>query len=106
MYTASISTVFSKAFGSVTCARVIWLYILQPKLAIDLKFYSLMSVNVMCTVVVCDNHCQITGAHVTQLTTVNWLYIFAVYRDKYFAERRRLCLGVFRLLLRRIFYKI
>ena len=73
-YTANILTVFSAAFGSVTCATVIWLYILQPKIAIDLILYSSMSVNVMCTVVVCDNHCQITVAHVTQQMTVNWLF--------------------------------
>ena len=45
-YTANILTVVSTAFGSVTCARVIWLYILQPKIAIDLIMYSSMSVNV------------------------------------------------------------
>ena len=73
MYTANISTVLSTAFGSIACATVAWLYILQPKIAIDLKLYSSMSVNVMCTVVVCDNHCQITVAHVTQPMTVNWL---------------------------------
>ena len=28
--TANILTVVSTAFGSVTCATVIWLYILQP----------------------------------------------------------------------------
>ena len=70
-YTANILTVLSTAFGSVTCATVIWLYILQPKIAIDLKLYSSMSVNAMCTVIVCDNHCQITVAHVTQPMTVN-----------------------------------
>ena len=30
LYTANISTVLSTAFGSVICATVIWLYILQP----------------------------------------------------------------------------
>ena len=69
--TANIFTVFGTAFGSVNCATVIWLYILQPKIAIDLILYSSMSVNVMCTVVVCDNHCQITVTHLTQLMTVN-----------------------------------
>ena len=72
-YTANILTVLSTAFGSVTCATLIWLHILQPKIAIDLKLYSLVSLNVMFTVVVCDNHCQITVAHVTQPMTVNWL---------------------------------
>ena len=72
-YTANILTVLSTAFGSVTCATAIWLYILQPKIAIDLKLYSSVSLNVMCTVVDCNNHCQITVAHVTQPMTVNWL---------------------------------
>ena len=71
-YTANILTVLSTAFGSVTCAIVIWLHILQPKIAIDLKLYSL-SLNVMCTVVASNNHCQITVVHVTQPMTVNWL---------------------------------
>ena len=66
-------SVLSTAFGSVTCATAIWLYILQPKIAIDLKLYSSVSLNVMCTVVDCNNHCQITVAHVTQPMTVNWL---------------------------------
>ena len=70
-YTANILTVFSTAFGSVTCATVIWLYILQPEIAIDLILYFSMSVNVVCTVIDCDNHCQITVAHVTQPVTVN-----------------------------------
>ena len=73
VYTASILIVHSTAFGSVTCATVIWLHILQPKIAIDLKLYSLVSLIVMCTVVACNNHCQITVAHVTQPMTVNWL---------------------------------
>ena len=73
VYTANILTVLSTAFGSVTCATVIWLHILQPKIAIDLKLYSSVSLNVMCTVVACNNHCQITVAHVTQPMTVNWL---------------------------------
>ena len=71
--TANILTVLSTAFGSVTCATVIWLYLLQPKIAIDLKLYSSVSLNVMCTVVACNNHCQITVAHVTQQMTVKWL---------------------------------
>ena len=71
--TANILTVISTAFGSATCATVIWLYILQPEIAIDLILYSLMTMNVMYTIVVCDNHCQITVAHVTQPMTVNWL---------------------------------
>ena len=50
-YTANILTVLSTAFGSVTCATAIWLYILQPKIAIDLKLYSSVSLNVTCTVV-------------------------------------------------------
>ena len=53
-YTAKFLTVFITAFGSVTCATLIWLYALQPKIAIDLTLYSSMSVNVMCTVVVCE----------------------------------------------------
>ena len=72
-YTANILSVLNTAFGSVTCATVIMLHILQPEIAIDLILYFSMSVNVMCTVVVCDNHCQITVAHVTQSMTVNWL---------------------------------
>ena len=78
-YTANILTVLGTAFGSVTCATVIWLCILQSKIAIDLILYSSMSVNVMCTVVVCDHHRQITVAHVTQPMTVNCLKIFAVH---------------------------
>ena len=72
-YTANILTVLSTAFGSVTCATVIWLHILQPKIAIDLKLYSSVSLNVMCTVIACNSHCQITLAYVTQTMTVNWL---------------------------------
>ena len=56
-YTANILTVLSTAFGSVTCATVIWMHILQPKIAIDLKLYSSMSVRVVVTAVGCDNHC-------------------------------------------------
>ena len=65
-YTANILTVLSTAFGSVTCATVIWLYVLQPKIAIDLKPFSSVFMNVMCTVVASDYQCQITVAHVTQ----------------------------------------
>jgi len=46
---------------------------LQPKLAIDLKLYSSMSLSVMGTAVGCDNYCQITVGNVTQPMTVNWL---------------------------------
>ena len=73
IYTANILTVFGIAFGSVTCATLIWLYALQPKIAIDLKLYSSISADVTFTVVVCDNHCQIIVAHVTQPISVNWL---------------------------------
>ena len=45
----------------------------QPKIAIDLKLYSSVSLNVICTAVDCNNHCQITVAHVTQPMTANWL---------------------------------
>ena len=72
-YAANILTVLSTSFGSVTCATVIWLHILQPKIVIKFKLYSSMSVNVMRTVFICDNHCQITVAHVTLPMTVNWL---------------------------------
>ena len=71
--TAIILTVLSIAFGSITCATVIWLHILQPKIPIALKLYSSVSLNVMCTVVARNNHCQIKVAHVTQTMTVNWL---------------------------------
>jgi len=71
-HTAKIFTVLGTAFGSATCATVIWLHILQPKIAIDFKLYSSVSLNVICTVVDCNNHCQITVAHVTQPMTVNW----------------------------------
>ena len=73
MYTANILTVLSTAFGSVTCATVIWLHILQPKMAINLKLYSSVSLNVMYTIMGCNSHCEITVAHVTQPMTVNWL---------------------------------
>ena len=72
-YTANILTVLSTAFGSVTCATVIWLHTLQPKIAIEIKLYFSVSLNVMCTVVACNNHCQITVAHIRQEMTVNWL---------------------------------
>ena len=74
-YTANILTVLSTAFGSVTCATVILLYVLQPKIAIDLKLYSSISADVTFTVVVCDNHFQIIVAQITQPMTVNWLFI-------------------------------
>ena len=71
-YTANILNALSTAFGSATCITAIWLHILQPKIAIDFKLYSSLSLNVFFTVVDC-NHCQITVAHVTQPMTVNWL---------------------------------
>ena len=71
LYTANILTEPSTAFGSVTSATVIVLHILQPKIAIDIKLYSSVSLNVICTVVDCNNHCQSTVAHVTQPMTVN-----------------------------------
>ena len=49
LHTANILTVLSTASGSVTCATVIWLYKLQPKIEIDLKLYSSVSLNVMYT---------------------------------------------------------
>ena len=64
---------FSAAFGSVTCATVIWLYVLQPRIAIDHKLYSAVSLNVLCTVIDCNNYCQITVAYVTQQMSVKWL---------------------------------
>ena len=60
LYTANILKVVSTAFGSVTFPTVLWLCMLQPKTAIDLKLYSSVSKNVMGTAVGCDNHCQIT----------------------------------------------
>ena len=77
-YTANISTVLSTAFGSVKCATVLWLHNLQPKIAIDFKLYSSVSLNFIYTLVDCNNHCQTAVPHVTQSMTVNWLYIFAV----------------------------
>ena len=56
-HTANILTVLSTASGSVTCATVIYLHILQPKIAIDFKLYSSVSLNVICTVVDCNNDC-------------------------------------------------
>ena len=50
-YTANILTVLSIAFGSVTCVTVILLHILQPKIAIDFRLYSSVSLNVICTVI-------------------------------------------------------
>ena len=70
-YTANILTVLSTAFGSFTCATAILLHKLQPKIAIDFKLYSSVSLNVIFTVVDCNNYYQITVAHVTQPMTVN-----------------------------------
>ena len=50
-YIANILTVHNTAFGSVTCATVIWLHILQPKMAIVLRLYSSVSLNIICTVI-------------------------------------------------------
>ena len=58
MHTANILTVLSTAFGSVTFPTVIWLCMLPPKTAIDLKLYSSMSLSVIGTAVDCDNHSQ------------------------------------------------
>ena len=57
--TANIFAMLSTAFGSVTFASVIWLYILQPKIAIDLKLCSSISVNVTCTVIITANDCKL-----------------------------------------------
>ena len=73
MYTANILTVLSTAFGSVTFPTVIWLCMLPPKIAIDLKLYSSMSLSVTGRAVGCDHYCQITVGNVTQPMTVNWL---------------------------------
>ena len=70
---ANILTELSTAFGSVTFPTAIWLCMLQPKTAIDLKLYSSISLSVIGTAVGCDNHCQITVGNVTQPMTVNWL---------------------------------
>ena len=72
-YTANNLTVLSTTFGRVTFPTVIWLCILLPKTAIDLKLYSSVSLSVMGTAIGCDNHCQITVGNVTQPMTVNWL---------------------------------
>ena len=48
-YTANILTVISTAFGSGTFPTEIWLCMLQPKTAIDLKLYSSMSLSAMGT---------------------------------------------------------
>ena len=72
-YSANILTVLSTAFGSVTFLTLLWLWLLQPKAALDLKLYSSMSLTVIGTAVGCDNHCQITVGNVTQPMTVNWL---------------------------------
>ena len=73
LYTANILTVLSSAFGSVTFPTVIWLYIVQSKTVFDLKRYSSISVIVICTVIGCNNQCQITVGNITQPMTVNWL---------------------------------
>ena len=78
-YTANILTVISRAFGSVICATVIWLHKSQPKVAIDLKLCSSVLLNIIFTVVACNNHYQITLPQVTQPMTVNRQYIFEVY---------------------------
>ena len=50
----------------------IWLYsvqllaVLQPKITIDLKTHSSMTLSVMGTAVEGDNHCQITVENVTR----------------------------------------
>ena len=72
-YTANILTVLSTAFGSVMFPTVIWLCMLPPKTAIDLKLYSSISLSVTGTAVGCDHYCQITVGNVTQPMTVNWL---------------------------------
>ena len=66
-------TVLSTAFGSDTFPNVIWLCMVQPKTAIDLKLYFSMSLSVTGTAVGCDHYCQITVGNVTQPMTVNWL---------------------------------
>ena len=70
--------VLSAAFGNVTFPTVMWLCMLQPKTAIDIKLYTLMSLSVRGTTVGCDNDCQITVGNVAQPLPVNLLYIFAV----------------------------
>ena len=70
--------VLSTAFSSETCATMIWLHILQPKTAIDLKLYSSMSLSVIGTAVGCDDHWQITVGNATQPMTENWLQTFVV----------------------------
>ena len=57
--------VFSTAFGNVISATVIWLYMPRPKIAIDLKLYSSVSLNITCTVVGCDNHPNYNGTRNT-----------------------------------------
>ena len=64
-YTANILTVLSTDFCSVTFPTVIWLCMLQPKTALDLKLYSSVSLSVTGTVIGCDSHCQITDGNVT-----------------------------------------
>ena len=59
IYTAIILTVLITAFGSFTFPNVIWLCMLQLKIAIDLKLYFSMSLSVMGTAIGCNNHYQI-----------------------------------------------
>ena len=73
-YTANILTVLSTAFGSFTCATAILLHKLQPKIAIDFKLYSSMILNVICTIVDFNNHCQITVTRITQPMTVHMIF--------------------------------
>ena len=72
-YTANILTILHTALSNVTFPTVIWLCILQPNTAIDLKPCYSMSLSVMGTAVGCDNHCQITVGIIKQPMTVNWL---------------------------------
>ena len=71
--TANILTVLSTAFCSVTFLIVIWLCMLQPKTATDLKLYSSIPLSVMGIAFGCNNHYQITVGNVMQPITVNWL---------------------------------
>ena len=50
-YTVNILTVLSTAFGIVTFPTVIWLCMLLPKTAIDLKLHLSMSLSVMGTAI-------------------------------------------------------
>ena len=73
LYTANIFKVVSTAFGSVTFPTVLWLCMLQPKTAIDLKLYASMPLSVVGTAIGYYNHRQITVGNVTQPLIVNWL---------------------------------